>query len=69
MKLGIPKETLAGERRVAMTPEVAQRLVKQGFEVLIETGAGEAAHLVPCCLAPPRRWQHGCSAPSLKSPW
>lgn len=44
MKLGIPKETLAGERRLAMTPEVAQRLVKQGFEVLVESGAGETAH-------------------------
>ncbi len=44
MKLGIPKETLAGETRVATTPEVAQKLIKQGFEVLLESGAGAAAH-------------------------
>ncbi|MGB5833373.1 MAG: Re/Si-specific NAD(P)(+) transhydrogenase subunit alpha [Thiohalocapsa sp.] len=44
MKIGIPKETLAGERRVATTPEVAKRLVGQGFELLLESGAGDAAH-------------------------
>jgi NAD(P) transhydrogenase subunit alpha len=43
MKLGIPKETLAGECRVATTPEVAKRLVGKGFEVLLEAGAGAAA--------------------------
>jgi NAD(P) transhydrogenase subunit alpha len=44
MKLGIPKETLAGERRVATTPEVAKRLVGKGFELLLEAGAGAASH-------------------------
>ncbi|MGB5733784.1 MAG: Re/Si-specific NAD(P)(+) transhydrogenase subunit alpha [Thiohalocapsa sp.] len=44
MKLGIPKETLAGERRVATTPDVAKRLVGNGFDVLLEAGAGAAAH-------------------------
>lgn len=44
MKLGIPKETLAGERRVATTPDVAKKLVAKGFQVLLESGAGEAAH-------------------------
>jgi NAD(P) transhydrogenase subunit alpha len=44
MKLGIPKETVEGERRVATTPEVAKRLIDKGFEVLLETGAGVAAH-------------------------
>ena len=44
MKLGIPKETLAGERRVATTPEVAKRLVGKGFDVWLEAGAGIAAH-------------------------
>jgi len=34
-----------GERRVALVPEVVERLVKQGFEVLIETGAGAGAQL------------------------
>jgi len=44
MKLGIPKETLAGERRVATTPDVAKKLIGKGFQVLLEHGAGTAAH-------------------------
>ena len=43
MKLGVPKETVATERRVALTPEVAGRLAKSGLTVLVERGAGEAA--------------------------
>src|SRR5207247_1533906 len=43
MKVGVPKETAANERRVALTPDVAGRLVKSGFTVLVERGAGEAA--------------------------
>ncbi len=41
MKVGIPKELDANEHRVAASPETIVRLQKQGFEVLIETGAGE----------------------------
>lgn len=44
MKIGIPKESLAGESRVAMTPEVVKKLVSQGHEVIVEAGAGTAAH-------------------------
>ncbi len=44
MKIGIPKEVHAGEKRVATTPEVAKLLIKLGFEVAIEAGAGAAAH-------------------------
>jgi NAD(P) transhydrogenase subunit alpha len=44
MKLGIPKESLPGERRVATTPDVAKKLVGKGFEVLLEAGAGVASH-------------------------
>ncbi len=43
MKLGTPKETHAGEARVAMTPESAQQLQKLGYECIIETKAGETA--------------------------
>ncbi|HEX9619399.1 MAG TPA: Re/Si-specific NAD(P)(+) transhydrogenase subunit alpha [Polyangiaceae bacterium] len=43
MKLVIPKEVRPGERRVAATPETAGRLMKLGFEVLVERGAGEGA--------------------------
>jgi NAD(P) transhydrogenase subunit alpha len=44
MKLGIPKESRAGETRVAATPEVVKKLTGKGFEVLVEAGAGVAAH-------------------------
>ncbi len=41
--VGVPKETLAGERRVALVPEVVTRLKKDGIDVVVEAGAGEAA--------------------------
>ena len=43
MKVGIPKELYPGERRVAATPLTTEKLVKLGFEVLVEPGAGVAA--------------------------
>ena len=43
MKVGVPKETLAGERRVAIVPETARGLVKAGIQVMVEAGAGESA--------------------------
>ncbi|MBU0500253.1 MAG: Re/Si-specific NAD(P)(+) transhydrogenase subunit alpha [Gammaproteobacteria bacterium] len=44
MKIGIPKECYAGERRVAATPETAEKLQKLGFAVAMEAGAGAAAN-------------------------
>jgi len=44
MKIGVSRETVAGEARVAITPDVAKRLAGKGFEVLVARGAGEAAH-------------------------
>ena len=43
MKIGVPKETAADERRVALIPDVAGRLAKSGLAVLVERGAGDAA--------------------------
>ncbi len=43
MIIGIPKERLAGELRVAITPKTAQRLLKKGFIVQVEAGAGVQA--------------------------
>ena len=43
MKIGSPKESFAGEARVAMTPESAKQLQKLGFDCVVETGAGLAA--------------------------
>ncbi len=43
MQLGAPKETVAGERRVALVPDAVAKLVKDGHEVVVEPGAGVAA--------------------------
>ena len=43
MIIGVPKETVAGEARVASTPEIVKKLVKKGFEVIVEQEAGLAA--------------------------
>ncbi|NNF45929.1 MAG: Re/Si-specific NAD(P)(+) transhydrogenase subunit alpha [Desulfofustis sp.] len=43
MRIGIPREIHEGERRVATTPEVATLLQKLGFEVAVESQAGQAA--------------------------
>jgi len=43
MRIGVPAETHAGERRVALVPESAGRLVKAGCEVAVQRGAGVAA--------------------------
>ncbi len=45
MKIGVPKEIHPGEKRVATTPEVAEKIIKLGFEVNIESGAGEGANI------------------------
>jgi NAD(P) transhydrogenase subunit alpha len=43
LTVGIPKEILPDERRVAATPETIKRLQKLGFAVIVESGAGEHA--------------------------
>lgn len=43
MKIAVAKETEVGERRVALIPDIVARLVKQGLEIWVEAGAGEAA--------------------------
>ncbi|KGN72443.1 NADP oxidoreductase [Porphyromonas macacae] len=43
MIIGIPKEIMHGEARVAASPEVVQKFVKDGFTVLFEKGAGDGA--------------------------
>jgi H+-translocating NAD(P) transhydrogenase subunit alpha len=45
MKVGVPRETADGERRVALVPESVGRLAKSGHEVAVERGAGEPASL------------------------
>lgn len=43
MVIGIPKESDAGERRVALSPDGAKELVAKGLEVIVEHGAGQAS--------------------------
>src|SRR5919197_2194651 len=43
MRVGVPTETAAGERRVALVPEMVARLSSGSFEVLVERGAGHGA--------------------------
>jgi len=44
LSIGVPRETFPGEKRVATVPEVVGKLVKLGFRVAVETGAGDAAN-------------------------
>jgi NAD(P) transhydrogenase subunit alpha len=43
--IGIPKEVFPGEKRVATVPEVVPKLVKLGFRVMVQSGAGDAASI------------------------
>ena len=45
MKISIPKETIRDESRVAATPQSVKELVKAGYEVYIETGAGTSSFI------------------------
>ncbi|EXI85673.1 MAG: NAD(P) transhydrogenase subunit alpha [Candidatus Accumulibacter sp. BA-94] len=45
MKIGVPRETAPGEKRVATVPEVVEKLIKLGFNVAVETGAGDSANI------------------------
>ena len=42
--IGVPKEVFAGEKRVATVPEAVEKLIKLGFKVAVESGAGEGAN-------------------------
>src|ERR1700692_5057399 len=45
MRIGVPKETAAGEHRVALVPEVVSKLGAKGLEVVVQSGAGADALL------------------------
>jgi H+-translocating NAD(P) transhydrogenase subunit alpha len=45
VKVGVPREIAEGEERVGLVPETVGRLVKEGFEVIVETGAGRDYNL------------------------
>ncbi|MEQ1934847.1 MAG: NAD(P)(+) transhydrogenase (Re/Si-specific) subunit alpha, partial [Fimbriimonadaceae bacterium] len=64
MKIAVPREIWPGERRVATTPEVAAQLIKLGFEVVVEAGAGEAASYSDDAYS-----AAGCHICDLNSTW
>ena len=43
-RIGVPREVYPGEKRVATVPDVVEKLVKLGFQVAVEAGAGDAAN-------------------------
>ena len=45
MRIGVPREIFPGEKRVATVPDVVEKLIKLGFSVAVESGAGDAADL------------------------
>jgi NAD(P) transhydrogenase subunit alpha len=45
MRIGVPKETAAGEHRVALVPEVVSKLHAKGLDVVVQAGAGADAML------------------------
>jgi H+-translocating NAD(P) transhydrogenase subunit alpha len=51
MRLGVPRETAPGERRVALVPDIVGRLVTSSNEVLVEAGAGSAAGFTDAAYA------------------
>jgi H+-translocating NAD(P) transhydrogenase subunit alpha len=44
LTIGVPREVFAGEKRVATVPDVVEKLIKLGFKIAVETGAGDAAN-------------------------
>jgi len=44
LTIGVPREVFPGEKRVATVPEVVEKLIKLGFGVTVESGAGDAAN-------------------------
>ena len=51
MLIGVPAETMAGETRVAVTPETAKKLISQGHTVRVQAGAGVAASVPDAAYA------------------
>ena len=45
LTIGVPREVQPGEKRVATVPDVVEKLIKQGFTVAVEAGAGDGAQI------------------------
>ncbi len=64
MRIGIPREIFAGEKRVATTPDVASQLIKLGFDIAVESNAGAAAN-----YSDENYEAVGCSVASVDEIW
>jgi len=64
MRIGVPKELFAGEKRVATTPEVSAQLIKMGFDIAVESSAGTAANYSDASYT-----AAGCSIASAEEIW
>ncbi len=68
MKIGVPRETYPGERRVALVPAVIPGLLKAGFEVVVEAGAGTEAAFPDADYVREGRQDPGRLAPRFSTP-
>ncbi|MGX9789078.1 Re/Si-specific NAD(P)(+) transhydrogenase subunit alpha [Mycobacterium sp. MMS18-G62] len=64
MIIGIPRESLPGETRVAATPQTVGQLIKLGYEVVVETGAGAASSISDAAFT-----EAGASVGSAERVW
>ena len=64
MRIGVPREIYAGEKRVATTPDVASQLIKLGFDVAVESKAGASANLSDASYE-----AAGCSVDTVDGIW
>ena len=51
MLIGVPRESVVGERRVALVPEVVRKLAARGVEVIVEAGAGRGRSSPTRCMS------------------
>jgi len=64
MRIGVPRELYAGEKRVATTPDVAAQLIKMGFDITVESNAGAAANYSDASYE-----AAGCSTATMDEIW
>ncbi len=60
--IAVPRESAAGEKRVATVPEVVEKLIKLGFRVAVQSGAGDAANF-------PDQAYRAAGAEIVEDPW
>ncbi len=64
MKVGVPNQAAQGESRVSLVPDVVRKLGTKGIDVIVESGAGESAHLPDSAYE-----EAGASVGSAEAAW